>query len=337
MERKNSIELDDFQEEDNINFKENESRKRKRPIDQNQALPTNQISEYSCNLPLKEEPVSAPQPTANLKFEELIDYEITFHVSQFIEALIYHILFFYIFGPFLYPIMKIIGKENLAKNFGFWITNLYFWIQIVQYLVLSASLFGYFYCDTKYILPLEMIMLYTSVFFRMVVMAAKYGSFSTERYQRVKTTLLTVAEIRSELIIEEISEFRSKFIEKELKNVLIRTHIAKNLFFVQFLEKPEEEIMKRLEKPLGDPALKPRNASFASHGISGISFAKDIISIIVEKSYSISKLSNLSLLLAFLHSLIPYAYRAVTYGIEFSAGGSTIEYILTSAFFISSL
>jgi len=170
----------------------------------------------------------------------------------------------------------------------------------------------------------------------MVIIAAKYGSFSKDRYNLVKNTLLTVPDINSELIIEELTGNGPKFIEKELKNVLVRMNIEKNIFFLNFLTVPKECIIKRLEKPLDDPTIRPELVSYTKNGLSGIVFAKDFINVVTTRSYSFGKLAKLAFVLAFIHSAIPFAYRALTYGVEYTAGDSVAEYILTSVFFLMS-
>jgi len=79
MEKKNSIELDEYQEEDSTNIKEPELRKRKRPSRENQVAPLEAMLDESCNLHLPESMQATTLPTPPLKFQELLDEDLSFH------------------------------------------------------------------------------------------------------------------------------------------------------------------------------------------------------------------------------------------------------------------
>jgi len=90
---------------------------------------------------------------------------------------------------------------------------------------------------------------------RSLIIAAKYGTFTEEKYQAFKNRLLTKEEIIGELTFGPWGNQPDNVIRQELKNILIRHNIDLSLFYCQFLEKVSNEQNDFLKEPLVDEDL----------------------------------------------------------------------------------
>lgn len=98
------------------------------------------------------------QEDLNVKFNEIIELDNNFKPWVFLEFLLYHLLFFFVLGPFLpivcYPIFR---NFTRFRNMCFWgITNEFFY-QVFLYIVGFGALFGYFYLNSDAIYIVEIL------------------------------------------------------------------------------------------------------------------------------------------------------------------------------------
>lgn len=251
-------------------------------------------SEYDM-LPLKRsiqanfnaDPLDDDFLTGQMKFEELSNAITNFSFRQFLEFLIYHLLFFLLLGP-IFTFFLFLLKRNtiLARNLGFWGSSQYFYKQTCVFFMNFISIFGFMYLKPKTIHQVEVMGLLGSSLIRSFVISTKYAYFSAKMCEFYKKKLLSEEDKASELIMFWGKQ-DDKTIEREFSNTMKRNYIDASLFKFFFLKPLRDDILDQLTR-------KNNNVSndFQNSGDNLNSNNKKTVDVIKEKKKNTKQYKN---------------------------------------------
>lgn len=183
------------------------------------------------------------------KFIDLIDLDVSFKLSTFLEFFMYNFLFFFLFGPFsaliYYPFIRNFCR---FRNMCFWGFNIIFFKQTLQFFFCVFGIFGYFYLDSPNIYAIEVIGMILSGFLLTCVIAAKYGYFSVKKCLYFKETNLEQSDLQSESYLDwcKQNEFT---IDKELYTCILKNNIDSSTFRMWFLKPLKPSLAEQLAVP----------------------------------------------------------------------------------------
>jgi hypothetical protein len=194
---------------------------------------------YEKAMNIEDEVILEDKQGDRTLFEDVIETQIDFHFSQFFEFLFYHFMFFFISGPFTYPLLVLCTKKEVLRNQYFWGCNWMFFQQVIQYLLLTISLLLYHsHPSVKNVYLIEIYMLVTSIFLRIVVISLKYGSMDPARVKFIKENDLTIGQNFKEYMLIAWREQTDEIIEEELSNSMARERVDTSMFFFKFFLEP---------------------------------------------------------------------------------------------------
>lgn len=212
------------------------------PINNNRVILSSQGTSadiYERAMNVEDEVIIEDKKGDRTLFEDVIETQIEFHFSQFFEFLFYHVMFFFITGPFTYPVLVLFTKKELLRNQYFWGCNWMFFQQVIQYFLLTTSLLLYHsHPDVKNVYLIEIYMLVTSIFLRIVVISLKYGSMDPARVKFIKENDLTIGQNFKEYMLIAWREQTDEIIEEELSNSMARERVDTSMFYFKFFLEP---------------------------------------------------------------------------------------------------
>ena len=115
---------------------------------------------------------------------EIMDENFSFNIFQFLESFLYHFLYFFVCGPFIFIFGIIFNRTILLHNFIFFGTcNGTIVIQFVQFFFIFSSLSLYYFTNSSKVSPSEIFVNVITICIRIFLVCIKYGTFSAEKYQ----------------------------------------------------------------------------------------------------------------------------------------------------------
>jgi len=174
-------------------------------------------------------------------------YEIYFKPVVFVKFFIMHLLFFFIFGPFIFLLAPIFGKYVLI-NQGFMGISSNFFIQSVQYAAFVSFLVSYYLAPIEGLQAIEVYMICIAVLVRLITISSKYAYQSESFLKLLYTTRLTKKDAQGDLILFGWRLQQDVVIEEELQAALLRLEIDSSLFFFNFLGKTSLKLKESLSK-----------------------------------------------------------------------------------------
>ncbi|EAS02906.2 transmembrane protein, putative (macronuclear) [Tetrahymena thermophila SB210] len=172
-------------------------------------------------------------------FYKLKDHQIQWNNSIFIEFLIYHILFYYLFGPLISLIL--FKKINLMRNLSFFGANKWFITQFVIYALNMATLISYFVWNCHNIYKVEIIYMQITIFLRIFVISCKYASLPLEKIELYKNFTLNSELTSRDYYFSDWVKQSPSIIYRETYNSLQRGEYDVQMFYLSFFVSPSEE------------------------------------------------------------------------------------------------
>lgn len=120
----------------------------------------------------------------NIEDFNLSDCYVSFHSWRFIKLFMYHFLFFFIFGPFISPLLILIENRNFVTNMGFCGLNITFAVQTIHWICYIVPFFLFWFMNDNNVLTLTEISLASLVFLlRAFIVAIRYATTTNSRVQ----------------------------------------------------------------------------------------------------------------------------------------------------------
>ncbi|KAL4491886.1 hypothetical protein ABPG72_006141 [Tetrahymena utriculariae] len=172
-------------------------------------------------------------------FYKLKDHQIQWNNSVFVEFMIYHILFYYLFGPFINLIL--FKKTELMRNLSFFGANKWFVTQFVIYALNMATLISQFIWNGHNIYRVEIIYMQITIFLRIFVISCKYASLPLEKIKPYKNFTLNSELTSRDYYFAEWVQQSPSIIYRETYNSLQRGEYDVQMFYLSFFVSPSEE------------------------------------------------------------------------------------------------
>ena len=276
------------------------------------------------------------------KFTDIIELENTFKCLIFFEFFLYHLLFFFIFGPLLpllcYPFTRSLSR---FRNMFFWGFSWNFLSQILLHFLCFSSIFGFFFLNSPNIYKIELFGLLIAVILRISVISVKYASFSGTKLRYFKNLDLTASEIKSEYIFTWYLQ-TDYSIDKELYTSILKNNVDSSVFRVFFLKDLKPQLIRQLsfdeeeiESPFSSGNSTGKNSNIntnfltevfvksfdlvkksllsrkmeESESYSGYLLARFLVKDNRDLQFSIKSIFSLAFLLAFIQAGIPFFFR----------------------------
>ena len=174
------------------------------------------------------------------------DYFPTFSWKIFCKFTFYHLLFFLALGPFTPFILIPFTSLTLMKNLGFWYNSRSMVFQTLIWTMNMAVFILYFIFNASFIHKIDVYMVVSQILLRCMMLGAKYGAFSPEKLLYLRQKAISQEEINNEFILAGWRSQNLSKIYEELEFSLKRHEIDLSLFEFQFMVKPEEATIDRL-------------------------------------------------------------------------------------------
>ena len=209
----------------------------------------------------------------NLVVEQLTKFyikekKITFKLEQFLEMLCIHLLYF-LFGPFICPILNKIFGIYTIRNLGFWGKKLIksHLIQIIYFINFHITIILTIVYYTKekdliiYFIPSYLSQII--VIIRYIIVCIKYGYYPKDYFKKWKNKAITRTEIKSNFLFYGWIKPSSLFLDCYLKEVLEKLEIDTKDFTIQCIGNQNTSIQSKLDetnKKIKDDASKIRKS-----------------------------------------------------------------------------
>ena len=175
---------------------------------------------------------------------------VKFNIRNFLKYMILHLLYFFIFGPFIMLLSPLIGTillKNMQLNPVYGSTNIN---QIIQYTFIMLSGILYFFTEVGPFKSIEIVMFSMSVFVRILTISNKYGYSSDAFINIMRTRIMTKEECANELILGPWLKNDEGIINYELQNAIMRLNIDGLIFYFDFISDCDEILKEKLRKEI---------------------------------------------------------------------------------------
>ncbi|KAL4444415.1 hypothetical protein ABPG74_016708 [Tetrahymena malaccensis] len=172
-------------------------------------------------------------------FYKLKDHQIQWNNKIFIEFMIYHILFYYLLGPFINLIL--FKKINLMRNLSFCGANKWFVTQFLIYALNMVNLIFHFLWNGQNIYRVEIIYMQITIFLRIFVISCKYASLPLEKIELYKNFRLNSELTSRDYYFAEWVQQSPSIIYRETYNSLQRGEYDVQMFYLSFFVSPSAE------------------------------------------------------------------------------------------------
>jgi len=203
--------------------------------------------EYFINDPstksFTEELTAETAPSQYLKQTDTFS---TFKTRVFIEALIYHLLFYFALGPLVSVIMYMTSGPKLARNMQFYGPSLIFFTQLICYLFFFTGLIM-FVLDKFNIQEIYIYTLAYLIAIRCVIIAIKYAYLSPEKIYILRNFEIPLQTTAKDQVFGGWNSQPDLVIINSLKNTIKRHEIDERLLYTQFITSLKKENMNLLK------------------------------------------------------------------------------------------
>lgn len=177
------------------------------------------------------------------------EHEVGFSLSQYMEAIIVHILGFGILGPFV-NIYTLFTKKNkyLMSNMHFGRFSFTAGFQYLYWIIALLQYYLFFFTDSISIDYNTMYILFISIIMRSSVIAGKYSTFQPNYMRMVRETKLQDSEIRRELMMVRWFGQGDEVVLEEIHHSLVRKEIDDEIFKIAFMGKMGENTTQELKE-----------------------------------------------------------------------------------------
>ncbi|KAL4454294.1 hypothetical protein ABPG74_012251 [Tetrahymena malaccensis] len=240
--------------------------------------------------------------------------DLIFRWNQFLEFLLYHIIY-YMFGSIigLLILAIILRRKNIRtlRNLGFYgIKQIQKWELLFSNLFFSTFILMIYYIkELSKVYVVEIVLLFIVLIQRAIIITVKYGFMLPQKFQIYKTKILTREQLMTEYLLGEWTEEKDKVIDKELNLAMSRLEIEKSSFYLCFIVQPSDDKLKEL--------LNPNSQSY---GIGDLDFQNNpygpkLIKVLINhfnENYSFKKYRYFSIFVAVAKQIIFLSMKLLT-------------------------
>ncbi|CDW82679.1 UNKNOWN [Stylonychia lemnae] len=174
------------------------------------------------------------------------DSYVQFSRKRFIKFFIYHLLYYFYFGPLIYFILLPFENKNFLLNMGFMGFGLGARYQMLQWFpLLIASVIFYSGIDHEYITLTEIAMAYLTIVLRCLIVSIRYATTLQSRIDMQYKRIFTDQENQQEYLGTGWRDIHPLYLDQEIKHSMIRNEVENFFFNFKFIIKINEEYKER--------------------------------------------------------------------------------------------
>ena len=210
--------------------------------DPSEAIPKEEFEAYRKRLEtIYDDDEDNIQPRHRIMFEHQLSWAV------FFKFLIYHLLYYFVLGPFIIILTPFTGY-NVMYNQRFIGWNIISFIQGSQYFTIVSFFLFYQIVGDVEIGTVELYMLISTIIIRCLTIGSKYGHFNKILLNDIQTKKLDNNDLRHFFLLGDWNAQDDWIIEEELQALVLTLNIDISFLYFSFLQDTHNPNLRFLKK-----------------------------------------------------------------------------------------